>query len=304
MEGSITSHPVGRDAHRLRLDRFLLKARPDLGRRAIARLLRAGAVTIDGRPYDERRFVKHGETVEVHLVQVPSAGPPRVILRTEHMIAIGKPPGMPTNPSPATSDSLLAWVEKTVAPARPGIVHRLDRDTSGLVLFSLSPEGHRILDQSFRGHLIRKLYLALVVGRIHPRRGVIDRPLERDRSGRMRVDPLGRPARTEYATLKALATCSLLSVLPRTGRMHQIRIHLASLGHPIAADPDYGDPRHTLGAPRLWLHAAEIDFPPGIAEALGAPPKLECSLWEDLEGHLARIGLIYGVEPTQGIEPT
>ncbi len=291
MEGAFTSHPVGRDAHRLRLDRFLMRARPDLSRRAIARLIRAGGVTIGGRPCDARHFVKDGETVEVHLVQVPSPGSPILIFRGEKMIAIGKPPGIPTNPGPSSADSLLAWVEREAAPAKPGVVHRLDRETSGLVLFSLSPEGHRILDDSFRARRVRKLYLALVVGRIHPRRGVIDRPLARDRSGRVRADLPGRSAKTEYATLKALPSCSLISVVPRSGRMHQIRVHLASIGHPIAADPDYGDPRRTLGAPRLWLHAAEIILPAAVAESLGAPPKITCPLWEDLAAHLARIGL-------------
>jgi RluA family pseudouridine synthase len=297
MEGSATSHPVGESEHRLRLDRFLLKVRADLGRRTIARLLRAGAVRIDGTPRDERYFVKQGETVEVHAPPIPPVGSPGVILRTEHLIAVAKPPGMTTNPTPVSSGSLLPWVGREASPARPGIVHRLDRDTSGLVLFSLTPEGHRILSEAFRAREVHKTYFALVAGRIRPRRGVIDRPLARDRSGRVRIDPHGQPAQTEYATLSALSSCTLIAALPRTGRMHQIRVHLASLGHPIAADLDYGDPRRTLGAPRLWLHAAAIEFPESIAAALGAPLRIECPLWDDLARHLARIGLAPGEHP-------
>lgn len=265
--------------------------RPDLGRRAASRLLRSGGVTVNGQPRDARYFVKNGEIVEVRAVAVPPAGPPRVILRTDHLIAAGKPPGMPVNPTPDASECLLGWIGRETDPARPGIVHRLDRDTSGLVLFSMSPEGHRILEASFRTRGVRKLYIALVAGRIRPRRGIIDRPLARDRSGRVRIDRNGRPAQTEYFTMREGAHFTLIAAVPRSGRMHQIRVHLASIGHAIVADADYGDPRFTSGAPRMWLHAAALHFPAEIAGPLGSPERIECPLWGDLTTHLAQIGM-------------
>jgi len=285
------THTVRADEHRLRLDRYLMKIRPDLGRHGILRLLRTGAVTVNGQPRDVRYFVKRGETILLRVVLPEAPAPPRVILRAPHLIILAKPPNMPTNPAPGSPRSLLSWFESQDAASAPGIVHRLDRDTSGLVLLSLSPEGHRMLSEAFRMRTIRKRYLALVTGRIHPLRGVIDHPLARTRSGRVRVDPNGQPARTEYATLKGTKLCSLVEARPRTGRMHQIRVHFASLGHPIAGDPLYGDPRHTLAAPRLWLHAAGLEFPVDLATRLDIPPIIECPLWEDLAAHLHTIGL-------------
>ncbi|MDM7914847.1 MAG: RluA family pseudouridine synthase, partial [Candidatus Eisenbacteria bacterium] len=178
-------------------------------------------------------------------------------------------------------------------PFPPGIVHRLDRDTSGLLLLSLTPEAHRLLTQAFRDRSIRKRYLALVAGRIRPRQGTIDRPLARVPSGRMRVTASGSGMRavTRYRTLASTAEASLLEVEPQTGRTHQIRVHLASIGHPVAGDPLYGEARTALGAPRLWLHASRIELPPALALALEAPAAIDCPLWEDLRAHLASLGI-------------
>jgi RluA family pseudouridine synthase len=198
---------------------------------------------------------------------------------------------MPTNPVPGSTRSVLSWAETLVETQAPGIVHRLDVETSGIVLLSLSPHGHRLLDASFAQRTIVKNYIALVPGRLRPQRGTIDKPLFRDASGRMRTDPRGRPSRTIYETLSGSSTCSLLVVRPRSGRTHQIRVHLAAIGHPIAGDPLYGDPRHTLGAPRLWLHASSLEMRPELATALEVPERLECPLWTDLRVHLAALGL-------------
>jgi RluA family pseudouridine synthase len=202
-----------------------------------------------------------------------------------------------TNPTPDSPDSLLSWLEQRLKSEglrrSPGIVHRLDRDTSGLVLFSLSPEAHRCLEEAFRQQSIQKRYLALISGKVSPRRGTIDRPLSSDRSGRMHADPHGSTARTDYRTLSANRTASLLELRPRTGRTHQIRAHLASVGRPIAADPIYGDPRRTLGAPRLWLHAAALELPPALATQIGLPARIDCPLWEDLASHLSQLGINY-----------
>jgi RluA family pseudouridine synthase len=301
MEDRSSNHTVGEAEHRLRLDRYIRVVRPDLSRNAIARLLATGIVHINDVPRDARFFVKRGDHVAIRLSSPTLEYVPRILLRTQHMIAVAKPPGLPTNPVAGNRPSLLSWVGKQTAPQVPGIVHRLDRATSGIVLFSLSPEGHEGLDQGFRDGMIRKGYLALVTGRIHPKRGSISRPLERTASGKVRVDPKGRHARTDYMALSSTPLCSLIEARPHTGRMHQIRVHLASIGHPVASDPLYGDPRHALGSPRLWLHAAWIELPEALTASLSATPRIECPLWEDLVTHLERLGLKLSPPNTQDI---
>jgi 23S rRNA pseudouridine1911/1915/1917 synthase len=283
------------EAHRLRIDRFLAKIRPDLTRRVIASLIRTGAVRIAGQPVRDGYYVKRGQKIEILPTRPATSYPPREIVRSADAIAIAKPPGLNTNPVHGSQENLLAYLrqhlERLGISSSAGILHRLDRDTSGLVLFSLSPVAHQALEEAFRSRSIRKTYLALISGSMHPRHGTITRPLARHPSGRMHVDPHGSPARTDYRTQRASRGASLLEIRPYTGRTHQIRVHLASVGRPIAGDPIYGDPRHTLGAPRLWLHAVGLDLPPALASQIGLPSKIQCPLWEDLAAHLAHLGI-------------
>lgn len=294
MFGNPRTFTVDETKHRLRLDRFLHMVCPDLGRHAIDRLLRAGAVSVEGRPRAASYFVKHGQRIELRSPEL--AAPPEEpveIARSPHLLAVAKPPRWSTNPAPGAERNLLSWVEQRMS-VRPGVVHRLDRDTSGVVLFSLSPVGHRALLGAFRTRGIEKRYLALVAGSIDPRAGTIRSPLRRDASGRMTIDPEGAPARTDYEVRLATPRASLLETRPRTGRMHQIRIHLASIGRPICGDPIYGNPRRDLGAPRLWLHAASIGIPVETARILEVAPRLTAPLWRDLAEHLASLGMAAG----------
>lgn len=317
-------HIVGEAEHRLRLDRYLHRVRPDLSRRAIERLLRTGAVRVDGAARDARHFVKRGERVEIEAApeQPPGSRPPRaarapsassragsptdgsdpagprILLASGEAIVVAKPPGLTTNPALRGEPSLLVWLSQQ-APAiaaagepgghPPGLLHRLDRDASGLVLFSRTPGAHRALLAAFRLHAVAREYLALVAGRT-PREGACDLPLARTARGRMVPREGGLPARTRFARLRAGDRASLLRVRPETGRMHQIRAHMAARGHPVAGDPLYGDPRSDLGAPRLWLHAERLRLPPGLAARLRLPPLIECPLWEDLAAHLEAMG--------------
>jgi 23S rRNA pseudouridine1911/1915/1917 synthase len=290
MEHSRSPLEVTAEQHRLRLDRFLQQTLPDRSRKAISRMLRSGQVLVDGHPRDERYFVKRGDRIVIGEAPAQTQEEPHEILRTTHMAAIAKPPGIPTNPVPGSTRSVLSWMERRVPDISPGIVHRLDQDTSGVVILSLSPDGHRRLESAFAEHAIAKTYLALVPGRLSPQRGTIDRPLLRDASGRMRAAAHGKPSRTTYETITGTSTFSLLEVRPQSGRTHQIRVHLAIVGHPIAGDPLYGDPRHALGAPRLWLHASSLEMANELAAALAAPNRIECPLWDDLRGHLAALG--------------
>lgn len=142
------------------------------------------------------------------------------------------------------------------------VVHRIDRETSGVVLFAKDSEAHRFLCGAFERRLVKKEYLAAVVGEPAPQAGVLDRPLREFGSGRVAPDPKGKPCRTEYETVGRWAGGALLSVRPVTGRRHQIRAHLTDIGHPILGDPLYGPPPRPIGgAPRLFLHARKIVFP-------------------------------------------
>jgi 23S rRNA pseudouridine1911/1915/1917 synthase len=293
---------VREQEHRLRIDRFLKKADPALSHGTISALLRTGHVLINGRPRGFGYYVKSGDRIVVTSSGDDDAGPPRLLLVTKEMAVVAKPPGYSTNPAGGKERSLLDWLRsrlsETTATHPPGLVHRLDRGTSGLVLFSRTPGSHRAILAGLRAQKIRKRYLALVSGAMRPLRGSIDLPLIRDRSGTVRPDSRGSRARTEYRTLQRSERASLLEINPRTGRMHQIRVHLASRGRPIAGDPLYGDPKQSLGAPRLWLHASQITLPPALAERLGASRQLACPLWEDLKHHLSEIGIDYEARKT------
>lgn len=283
--------------HRLRLDRFLARVRPDLGQNAIDRMIRAGQVHVGGRKRTARYFVKRGERIEIDRPSPKVVQLAVVIARSRHAIAIAKPPGLATTPVSSGSEDLLSWLKEHLKaeglPYPPGVVHRLDKDTSGLVLFSLTPEAHRSLECAVKVHEIERIYLALIQGSIRPRNGTIDLALSRDRSGRTRPDPSGRPARTDYRTVATNEECSLLEMRPRTGRTHQIRVHLSAVGRPIAGDPIYGDPRRSLDLPRLALHASGIALPRRLADRVELPRRIDCSLWPDLAGQISRLRLNY-----------
>lgn len=298
--------------HRLRLDRFLREACPDLSRKDIDRLLRVGAVEIlrnprpatgaergDAEPPQEpvrigthRTYLKRGERIRIHLPE-PSASVPRILARSDHLLVVGKPPGMPTVPMARTAragvqPSLLAWVAAQLAgasPDRPGVLHRLDRPTSGILLFSLSPLGHRTVTQLLRRRAMVKTYLGTIGGRLSPRDGEIHLKLKRDASGRMRPDARGAPSRSGYRTIETGPGWSLLELTLHTGRFHQLRAHLAALGHPLLGDDRYGAPTPSLTPPRLWLHALRVVLPEKAARQLALPAALECPLWPDLERH-------------------
>ena len=288
---------VGPEQHRIRIDRYLLGNRPDLGRGGIDRLLRTGRVRVGGRRRGPGTYVKRGDRVEIDLAPAsPSPGPPALIHHSPSLLVVAKPPGVPTTPTGGGPGGLLALLRaQALLPegVRPGIVHRLDRDASGLLLLSLAPGAHRLLLGAFRGRTLRKRYLALVEGSPRPACGRIDHPLRRAGSGRVRIDPDGLPARTRYRTIGRLRGASLLEVEPETGRMHQIRVHLAGAGHPILGDSRYGRSAAVVPPPRLWLHAREIRLPRPLAEEVRVPRRLVCPLWPDLADHLERLGIAY-----------
>jgi 23S rRNA pseudouridine1911/1915/1917 synthase len=253
-----------------RLDAFL--AGP-LGSRARAqKLIEDGAVRVDGAVVPKRHRVADGETVQVELPAAappaPAQPPPGIAVRyeDEDLIVVDKPAGVVVHPARGHRTGTLAQALAGVAaggePGRAGIVHRLDRDTSGLLVVARSPEAHRRLKAAMQRRAIAREYLALVEGRPPARSGTIDAPIGRDRRRRTQMstdtdDP--RAAVTHFAIEEALPRTTLLRVRLETGRTHQIRAHLRAIGHPVAGDPEYGTAGR-LGLERQFLHAARLRF--------------------------------------------
>jgi 23S rRNA pseudouridine1911/1915/1917 synthase len=278
----------------LRLDRAVA-ARAEVGSRGLAeRLIAGGAVLVDG----ERRVKSHklegGEDVAVELPEAIELEPEPmdldVVWEDEHLLVVDKPAGLVVHPGPGNTTGTLVHglLELDAAGGdeeRPGIVHRLDRDTSGLLVVARSEDAHARLQESIRRRQVKRRYVALVVGTPRSRTGRIEAPMGRDRIDRSRhsIDtPTPRAAVTWFETAELLGPRTLLAVRLETGRTHQIRVHLASIELPVSGDPVYGV-AGDLGLERQFLHAAELAFEhPFTGERIEAesplPPDLAAAL--------------------------
>ena len=266
-----------------------------LGSRARAqRLIDAGRVTVDGERRPKRHRVAAGERIEVDDEAPPPLAPVdvpfEVAYEDDHLLVVDKPAGVVVHPAPGHAGGTLAQALAGTAgggedAARPGIVHRLDRDTSGLLVVAKDEPTHRALKAQLEAREITREYLALVLGRPPSRAGTIDAPIGRDRRHRTRMstdtdEP--REARTHFAIERLLPGTTLLRVRLETGRTHQIRVHLQAIGHPVAGDPEYGG-AGALGLERQFLHAARLAFTlPHTGQAIEVtselPPDLERAL--------------------------
>jgi 23S rRNA pseudouridine1911/1915/1917 synthase len=195
-----------------------------------------------------------------------SAPPLRIVHEDEHLLVVDKGPGLVVHPARGhredTLSQLLAPLLAGGDPEREGIVHRLDRDTSGLLVVSRTQEAHRLLQAALADRRIEREYIALVEGRPPARSGTIEAPIGRDPRVRTRMAIGGvsaREARTHFTLERALAGVSLLRLRLESGRTHQIRVHLRAIGHPVVGDPQYGTPG-LLGLERQFLHAARLAF--------------------------------------------
>jgi 23S rRNA pseudouridine1911/1915/1917 synthase len=280
----VTTLRVSEDSAGERLDRFLASA---LGSRARAqRLIEAGRVLVDGEPQAKRHLVQAGEEIafdadtDATSTRSPNAGAGdaptaefAVAWEDEHLLVVDKPAGVVVHPARGHRHGTLAQALAGRAAGgeesgRAGIVHRLDRDTSGLLVVARSEATHRALKALIASREMRREYLALVQGRPPSRAGTIDAPLGRDRRVRTRVstetdEP--RVARTHFELERPLPGYSLLRVRLETGRTHQIRAHLLAIGHPVAGDPEYGTPG-LLGLERQFLHATRLSFVHPVTE--------------------------------------
>ncbi|HVM57157.1 MAG TPA: RluA family pseudouridine synthase [Gaiellaceae bacterium] len=262
------------EARGTRLDRFLALL-PEIGSRAVAeRLLDGGGVLVDGRARPKSHRLEGGEELQLEAPTparsglVPEAIELAVPFEDEHLLIVDKPAGLVVHPARGHRrgtlvHGLLAYdVEGGEDPDRPGIVHRLDRDTSGLLVVARSPEAHRRLQQLVRSRSLTREYSALVVGRPRSRAGTIDAPIGRDRHDPLRHSldtDTPREAVTHFEVEELLPRHALLRVTLETGRTHQIRVHLAAIDLPVAGDPLYGRAGE-LGLERQFLHAARLAF--------------------------------------------
>ncbi len=278
-----------------RLDTFL--AGP-LGSRARAqRLIDDGLVLVDGAPRPKRHRLRGGERIAVEEAEPPpqddrSDAPYEVRYEDGDLLVVDKPAGVVVHPARGHRTGTLAQALAGRAaggpePWRAGIVHRLDRDTSGLLVVAKSEEAHRRLRALMKARRIEREYLALVEGRPPARTGTIDAPLGRDRRERKLISvdsDVPRTAVTHFAVERALPGSTLLRVRLETGRTHQIRVHLQAIGHPVAGDPQYGRPG-LYGLERQFLHAARLAFDHPMT---GRRVDVESPLPQDLVAALER----------------
>jgi 23S rRNA pseudouridine1911/1915/1917 synthase len=314
---------VGAPASGTRLDLFLAAACSDLSRSRIQKLIEEGSVSVGGAPAKRSRAVRAGESVTVEVPEprpaelVPEDIPLSILYEDDQLLAIDKPPGLvvhpaPGHPSGTLVNALLHHVRDLAGVGgelRPGIVHRLDRDTSGVLLVAKTDRAHQMLSRQMRRRSLRKEYLALVAGVPRVRKGEVTFAIGRDPQDRKRMKAVrpaadGAPAGTREAkTLYELERewfplgLTLLRCRLVTGRTHQIRVHLAASGLPIVGDPVYGRPRYPRVSsaalkkrlqefPRQALHAERVGFQHPVTQK---PVEVVAPLPQDLEQLLREI---------------
>ncbi|MCW5876982.1 MAG: RluA family pseudouridine synthase [Anaerolineales bacterium] len=262
-----------------RLDKFLAEALPQHSRARLQALIKAGQVSVAGRPVTRSSHpLEGGEAVQVRVPAAQPAGllpeaiPLDIVYEDEQVILVDKPAGLVVHPAAGHAAGTLVHAVLAHAPEiegvggelRPGLVHRLDKDTSGLIVLAKNERAQRSLQRQFQERRVAKTYLALVDGQPRTAAGRIEAPIGRDPLQRKRMAVLpagkGREAVSEYRTLEHFAEHTLLEVDLLTGRTHQIRVHLAFIGCPVAGDRVYGRRKPSLPLERHFLHAARLEL--------------------------------------------
>lgn len=262
-----------------RLDRFLVESLPDFSRTRLQSFIKDGFVLVDGIPARKSgQMLGHESLVQV---RVPPPAPVSlvgedilldVIFENDDLIVINKPPGMVVHPAAGHDSGTLVHavlgydpdIEGVGGEERPGVVHRLDKDTSGLILLAKNDKAHHWLQEQFRDRKVQKTYLALVDGAPPTPSGRVEAPIGRDPSHRKKMaivpEGKGREAVSEYKTLETFPNHTLLKFHPLTGRTHQIRLHCAFLGCPVVGDEVYGRKKPTIEMGRHFLHAHQLSI--------------------------------------------
>jgi len=291
-----------------RVDRVATERLPDLSRSRVQRLLEAGLLTLNGQPVRPSQPVRPGDRLDVTIPPpeatdlVPEEIPLQIVYEDVDVIVLDKPAGLVVHPAPGHPhgtlvNALLArYPDLSVGGnLRPGIVHRLDKDTSGLLVIGRHDAAHHLLVGEMKRGAMFKAYLVLVDGHMPEGEGSIDAPIGRHprQRKRMAVVPTGRLARTAYHVLEELGPYSLVEAILETGRTHQIRVHFAHSGHPVLGDPLYGRRAGVLGLTRQFLHAYRLGFHlPGSGEYR----EFRSALPEELAAVLAKLRQRYGAD--------
>ena len=298
--GPHTKTDLAADQEGERLDVFVTRRLPALTRSRVQRLIAQGAVAVSGQRAKPSLRLEVGMEITVDIPPAadaeaaPEAIPLDVLYEDNDILVVNKPPGMTVHPSPGHTTSTLVNailshcddLSGIGGVARPGIVHRLDRDTSGVILVAKNDGAHNGLSTQLRERKVEKTYMALVEGTPKPPVGIIDAAIGRDPRNRKRMSIVegGRQSETGYRVSERFRGYSLIEASPKTGRTHQIRVHLAAVGHPIVGDRLYGKPSPLIG--RQFLHARRIVF---THPRTAAPMDIEAPLPSDLERALAAL---------------
>lgn len=313
MPARSTTFAAPAEASHQRLDQFLAAQLPQLSRSRIQELIRGGRAQVAGQVVSRPGWrLRGGEQVRLEIVErpplqaVPEAIPLRVLYEDDHLVAIDKPAGLAVHAGAGRTRGTLVnallhrfgHLSTLGGPLRPGIVHRLDKTSSGVLLVAKNDEAHRRLAEQFRQRQVEKHYLALVHGRLPRARDRIQLPVARDRVRRTRMTTRrrqGREAVTDYRVLAAAGGYTLVEATLHTGRTHQVRVHFSALGHPLVGDTLYGAPRQlrwsnrcrpTLN--RVFLHARRLRFRHPRTEE---PLEVQAALPPELEELLRELGL-------------
>jgi 23S rRNA pseudouridine1911/1915/1917 synthase len=275
------TRPVTPDGKGQRLDAWLSLVEPDLSRARIQDLIRAGNITLNGEKAKPSQSLATGQEIQIDIppvVQIalkPESIPLEILYEDSDLIVINKPAGLVVHPAAGHAsgtlvNALLGHCTDLAGiggEMRPGIVHRLDRDTTGVMVVAKNDPVMRALSSQFKLRHTTKEYLALVWGHLNPPAGRVETLIgrnPRDRKKMCTKPDVGRPAITNYETREKFTDTSLLRIHIETGRTHQIRVHMAHLGHSIIGDPQYGRPRHDIlpvpVPPRQMLHAVRLTF--------------------------------------------
>lgn len=296
---------VSRDNDGLRVDHFLVEHLQDYSRTQLAQFVKKGLVSVNGSPVKASHRLKHGDEVNGHIKAVaPLTVEPQkidfdIVYEDQYLIGISKPPGLVVHPADGNPDNTLvnglvyhcAKMQDVGDPVRPGIVHRLDKDTSGIIVAAKNNTTHRQLVDLFKSRQVRKTYLAIVAGVMDDDSGRIVAPIGRHPVNRKKMairDRVGKYAATNWWVEEILKEQhSLLKIEIETGRTHQIRVHMASVGTPVAGDAVYGRKKKSALFARQMLHSSEIHF---LHPVSGKKIRLQAPLWPDMQNALRCLG--------------
>ena len=298
-----TALTAGPEAAGERLDSFLAARLPGLTRSAAARLIETGQVLVDGKPARKSARLAGGETVEVTLPDpepadtLPQDIPLDVVYEDDDVIVVNKPSGLVVHPAPGHPDGTLVnallhhcggSLSGVGGELRPGIVHRIDRDTSGLIIAAKNDAAHQALAAQLADHTLARTYEAVAAGSFREDAGTVDAPIGRCLSDRkkMAVVPNGKRAVTHWEVLERFPGYTYVRCRLETGRTHQIRVHMAHLGHPIYGDTVYGGKKPVPGLTGQCLHAVGLRF---VHPRTGETVELSCPLSGEFQALLEKL---------------